>query len=152
MTPLIENPALDTEIRPATVGIEYSPASKPHAHSDYSERKPMAKTLPPPIDSDDGHFCRNGDQYATSFGRQLSLLVVRTFLNMWRDRSLTAMRLFVHCCIALLIGTMYVGIGNDAANVFNIFRYVFFSIMFTMFTAFSAMTLVCKFWMRWPLP
>lgn len=90
------------------------------------------------------NFCRS-DTYATTFCRQLSLLMMRTFLILWRDRSLTAMRLLIHFSIATLIGTMYWGIGNDAANVFNNFRYIFFSIMFLMFTAFSAMTLVCEY-------
>lgn len=129
LTPVSEHPLADV-----TVATDTTP--KKHHQ------------LPPPIDANSGYICRNGDTYATSFCRQLSLLIYRTFLNMWRDKSLTAMRLFIHCCIALLIGTMYVGIGNDASNVFNIFRYTFFSIMFTMFTAFSSMTLVCKYTMH----
>ena len=36
--------------------------------------------------------------------------------------------------IALLIGTLYFGIGEDAQHALNIFRYIFFSIMFLMFT------------------
>lgn len=51
------------------------------------------------------------------------------------------MRLAIHLVVATLIGTLYVGIGNDASNVFNNFRYIFFSIMFLMFTAFSSTTL-----------
>lgn len=144
LSPLSEHPPT---VAAAAPSVEYSPAGKPaivvstgrpHEHE---PKRPQ----PPPIDDDaGGHICRHGDTYATSFWRQLSLLILRTFLNMWRDKSLTAMRLFIHCSIALLIGTLYVGIGNDASNVFNIFRYIFFSIMFTMFTAFSSMQLVCK--------
>lgn len=137
LSPLTEHPSNT---------VEYSPDAKPTqpAQPDQPLGKAPKKPLPPPIDGAGGHICRNGDTYATSFCRQLSLLILRTFLNMWRDRSLTLMRLFIHCCIGLLIGTMFVGIGNDAANVRNIFGYIFFSIMFTMFTAFSSMTLVCK--------
>lgn len=123
--------------------FEYSPGAKPPQPAQ-TRVKVAKKSLAPPIDTASGHICRNDDTYATSFWRQLSLLILRTCLNMWRDRSLTMMRLFIHCCIGLLIGTMFVGIGNDASNVRNIFGYIFFSIMFTMFTAFSSMTLVCK--------
>lgn len=113
------------------------------------------------------NYCTRSETYATSFCRQLSLLLIRTSLVIWRDRSLTAMRLFIHVMIAILIGTLYYGIGDDASNVFNIFRYIFFSIMFLMFTgklllillfnsqrylnyilnftAFSSVTLACEY-------
>lgn len=139
------------------------------AHSSYHPPlSPLIESSSPPLDGggggavvigykkpkknislqiDTSRWCRKSETYATSFCRQLSLLLMRTFLILWRDRSLTAMRLFIHLCVAVLIGTLYTGIGNDASNVFNNFRYIFFSIMFLMFTAFSSMTLACK-WAR----
>lgn len=84
------------------------------------------------------------ESYATSFCRQWYLLTIRTILCLRRDRSLALMRLIIHTCIALLIGTLYFKIGNDANMMQNNFRYIFLTIMFLMFTSFSAMTIVCK--------
>lgn len=86
-------------------------------------------------------WCGRDEIYTTSFCRQFYLLLLRTFLILSRDRSLMTMRFIIHCTIAPLIGTLYFGIGNQAAHIFNNFNYVFFSIMFLMFTAFSSMTM-----------
>lgn len=82
--------------------------------------------------------------YATSFCRQWYLLMMRTILCLRRDRSLALMRFIIHTCIALLVGTLYFNIGNDAAMMFNNFRYIFLSLMFLMFTSFCTMTIICK--------
>lgn len=89
-------------------------------------------------------FCRGNGTYATSFCRQWYMLMIRSLLCLSRDRSLTAMRLVIHICIGLLIGTLYFGIGNDAAMIFNNFRFIFLSIMFLMFTSFSTTSITCK--------
>lgn len=97
-----------------------------------------------PIQIDKKNCCSNNGTYATSFCRQWYLLMARTILCISRDRSLALNRLIIHICIGLLIGTLYFNIGNDAAMIFNNFRYIFMSIMFLMFTAFSTMTINCK--------
>lgn len=89
-------------------------------------------------------WCKRDERYSTSFLRQFCLLVMRTFLILKRDKSLTTMRLLIHASVAPFIGILYFKIGNDASNVFNNFNYIFFSIMFLMFTAFSSMTMACK--------
>lgn len=89
--------------------------------------------------------CRKSETYATTFCRQLTLLLMRTFLILWRDRSLSAMRFFIHFIIASMIGIVFFGIGNDGSNARNNYGYIFFSIMFLMFTAFSVTTISCKY-------
>lgn len=82
--------------------------------------------------------------YATSFCQQwylLTILMVRCFS---RDRSLTLMRPIVHFVVALMIGTLYYRIGNDAAMMLNNFRYVFLTLIFIMFTSNCTMTLLCR--------
>ncbi|XP_058168547.1 uncharacterized protein LOC131283007 [Anopheles ziemanni] len=86
-------------------------------------------------------WCGRDEVYTTSFCRQFYLLLLRTFLILSRDRSLMTMRFVIHALIAPLIGLLYFGIGNQAAQIFNNYNYVFFSIMFLMFTAFSSMTM-----------
>lgn len=91
----------------------------------------------------DEECCRNGT-YATSFYRQWYLLFLRTLLCLRRDRTLALMRFFIHLCIALLVGTLYFNIGNDAAMMYNNFRYIVLSQMFLLFTSFCSMTILCK--------
>lgn len=143
------NPSLATGVfhpsiitKDSKLSQQYSANPAANSTSSAIPKKQISPLLPK-IDTADSHLCSN-EGYASSFWRQLSLLMMRSFLNMWRDKSLTTMRLCIHICIALLIGTLYFNIGNDAKNMFNIFRYIFFSIMFLMFTAFSSMTLACK--------
>ena len=103
-------------------------------------KKPKIVTL----QIDPSRYCKDRGTYATSFLRQLIQLIMRSFLILTRDRSLTAKRITIHTCIAFLIGTLYFGIGNDAAMIFNNFRYIFLSIMFLMFTSFSSTSITCK--------
>lgn len=82
--------------------------------------------------------------YATSFCSQwylLTIIMVRCFC---RDRSLTLMRPIVHFVVALMIGTLYFRIGNDASMMLNNFRYIFLTLIFIMFTSNCTMTLLCK--------
>lgn len=84
---------------------------------------------------------RNGI-FATSFVRQWYLLTLRVIRCYSRDRSLTQMRPVTHIIIALMIGTLYYGIGDDASMMFNNFRYVFMTLMFLMYTAFCSMAIL----------
>lgn len=93
----------------------------------------------------DGRCCSgHSGTYATSFCRQWYLLFLRTMLCLRRDRSLALMRFSIHFSIALLVGTLYFNIGNDAAMMYNNFRYIVLSQMFLLFTSFCSMTILCK--------
>lgn len=89
--------------------------------------------------------CKRDDRYPTTFLRQFYIILLRSFLILWRDRSLTAMRVCIHLFVAPIIGLLYFGIGNDGYHTYNNYKYAFFSIMFLMYTAFSSIILVCKF-------
>jgi len=110
--------------------------------------KPKKKKKPrptmPTLDLDPANLCKRENIYATPFYRQLSILLLRTFLLIWRDSSLTTMRFAIHLGIGCLIGFLYYGIGNDASNSMNNFRYVFYTIMFIMYCAFSGILVKCK--------
>lgn len=90
------------------------------------------------------NMCKRENIYATPFYRQLGILLLRTFLILWRDKSLTLMRFLIHLVTALMIGFIYYGIGNEAENALNNFRYCFYSIMFIMYSAFSSILVKCK--------
>ncbi|XP_037820739.1 ATP-binding cassette sub-family G member 1 [Lucilia sericata] len=94
-------------------------------------------------------LCKSENIYATPFYRQLGILLLRTFLILWRDKSLTTIRFIIHLVTALLIGCLYYGIGNQAENALNNFRYCFYSIMFIMYSAFSS--ILVKFPLEFPI-
>lgn len=117
------------------------PSLSPLAETAMLKMKPKIRDT---LKIDTAKLCQDNGTYATSFCRQLFVLIARTFLLLWRDPALTFWRIVIHLTIGLLIGTLYYGIGNDANMIFNNFRYIFLSIMFLMYTAYSSLTVRCK--------
>lgn len=89
-------------------------------------------------------YCNDSDLYSTSFLRQTYYLLIRAFLLLSRNPSMSMMRILIHFFVAIGIGLIYFDIGESAKNMMNNFRYVFYSIMFLMFTAFSSLQTTCK--------
>lgn len=83
--------------------------------------------------------------FATSFTVQFSILLSRMFLQMRRNRLGLYIQFFHHLLSGLIIGGIFYGIGNDAAQTIAIFKYCVCINVFFMYTHVMMPVLLCKF-------
>lgn len=140
----VQSPRLSSPLSPVAPKLsqikEVSCSSTWECKTTDSPKKPKIPNLP---SIDPGNLCRR-EMYASPFHQQLAILLMRTFLILWRDKSLTLTRITIHVIMSTLVGFLYFGIGNDGNNALNSFNYIFYTIMFTMYTAFALISVKCK--------
>lgn len=77
-------------------------------------------------------------EYATSFCQQFYHLLKRNFLMNSRDKTLSLMRLLINIGVGLCFGTIYFNIGNEAAFILDIHKFIVYSIFHSMFFGFNS--------------
>lgn len=82
--------------------------------------------------------------YSSTFVSQFTQLMLRNVLFITRDKMLVTIRLLVHLALGLMIGFLYFGIGNEATQIFNIFRFVAIAVGFLAYSGFYSLMVRCK--------
>ncbi|XP_014608807.1 PREDICTED: ATP-binding cassette sub-family G member 1-like, partial [Polistes canadensis] len=68
-----------------------------------------------------------------SMWQQLQILLLRSFICIIRDNTMTKLRLAVHIIIALLLGSIFYDFGNDDDKVRSNISCIFFFLLFLFF-------------------
>ncbi|CAH2230972.1 ATP-binding cassette sub-family G member 1-like [Pararge aegeria] len=74
------------------------------------------------------------ETYAAGFSKQMCALLHRGYLGALRDVHLTQIRITTHFVVALLLGALYNGAGNEGSRVMSNTGCLFFFLLFLFFS------------------
>ncbi|ENN81368.1 hypothetical protein YQE_02234, partial [Dendroctonus ponderosae] len=69
----------------------------------------------------------------TTWRNQFSILLIRMWKQMLRDKSYLLLRTILHILIGFIVGTLYIGMGKDGSKTIFNFGFYFTSIIFFMY-------------------
>lgn len=114
--------------------------STPNESQTSSEQTPMLTFDTDEHKVDLSHQTQNLNEVYTSDSKypigcfqQFWILFKRTTLCINREVFLSQLRIATHIVVAMLLGLLYYGFGNDADKVFSNFSFIFFNILFLFF-------------------
>ncbi|KAJ8973991.1 hypothetical protein NQ317_009023 [Molorchus minor] len=88
----------------------------------------LIKEYPAALDISDHSF-----DHESGWIRQFNILLRRMWLQMWRDKCYLVLRVFLYIVIGLVIGNLYLGMGQDGSKTLFNFGFYFCSLIFFMY-------------------
>jgi ATP-binding cassette, subfamily G (WHITE), member 1 len=78
------------------------------------------------------------------FFHKLVLLMQRNFIISMRNKSFLIQRLLVSLTVGLLIGGLYINIGEEASHIYANFKFIFASVFFLLYISYYSQQTSCK--------
>lgn len=78
------------------------------------------------------------------FFHKLILLMKRNFIISKRNKSLIVQRLLVSLTVGLLIGGLYINIGEEASHIYANFKFIFASVFFLLYISYYSQQTSCE--------
>lgn len=76
---------------------------------------------------------------SSSFSNQLGYLMLRSFIILYRDKTIMWLRLMIHIFVAVLVGLVYYGSGGEASKILSDFKLIYGITIFLMYTGFYSL-------------
>lgn len=76
---------------------------------------------------------------SSSFLSQLGYLMLRNSIILYRDKSIMWLRLSIHVFVAVLVGLVYHGSGEEASKILSNFKLIYGITIFLMYTGFYSL-------------
>lgn len=80
----------------------------------------------------------------TSFYNQMECLMERGIIKIKRDTMMTHLRVIVNILVAVMLGTLYVGAGNEGSRVLDNYNLLFAILIHHSMTTMMLTVLTCK--------
>lgn len=81
----------------------------------------------------------------SSFFYQFMLLMKRNFITSKRNMTLAVQRILISLIVGLLVGALYVNIGNEAIHIYHNFKYIFVSAFFLLYISYYSQQTSCEY-------
>ncbi|XP_044749959.1 ATP-binding cassette sub-family G member 1-like [Coccinella septempunctata] len=110
-----------------------------NGHNCYDNKKPVKNVeqmIEEPVNENVKRQCSiysDNNPVKRSATQQFVVLLLRMWLQMWRDKGGLALRVAVHTLLGLLVGSIYIGMGQDGSKTIFNFGFYFNCIIFFMY-------------------
>nr|XP_023027836.1 ATP-binding cassette sub-family G member 1-like [Leptinotarsa decemlineata] len=84
-------------------------------------------------------------EHESGWMRQFSILIMRMWLQMWRDKNYLLLRTVLHLVLGVFVGFIYLGMGQDGSKTIFNFGFYFCCLIFFMYIPMMPILLQCEY-------
>ncbi|KAG5863623.1 ATP-binding cassette sub-family G member 1, partial [Gonioctena quinquepunctata] len=78
-------------------------------------------------------LCPSNFEYEAGWTMQFHVLIMRMWLQMWRDKNYLLLRVILYILIGIMVGTIFIGMGQDGSKTIFNFGFYFCCLIFFMY-------------------